>query len=175
MKATKITAVVVIILVAIYLFGSNFIWKSYVNEEFGFSILLPRLWTQQEGAFGAAVMATSPRMDSSDKFQENISVLISRAPVKMKLATFYQINKSDVLETLPGDELDIEEGEIVVGGNRGMWLALSSQGKNMILRTISVLFMKQDRVYIVTCTARDSEYLTYEPVFKKALGSFRIK
>jgi hypothetical protein len=175
MNVKKITIIALIVLVVIYLLGSNFLWSKYTNKKFEFSIMLPRLWYKEEGVLGTVIMAKAPLMSQTDNFQENISVIVTYVPAEMNLSTFFELNKNSIMEVIPGEEFDIQEGQIYAGKERGLWISLSSRGKQMTLRTISAMFVKRKQAYIVTCSADELEFDKYKPIFKKVIRSIRFK
>lgn len=174
MNIKKIALIVLIALIFVYILALNFIWQKYTNDELGFSIMLPRLWYKQEGAFNAVVIAKAPQTDKNDIFQENINVTVSYLPAGMDIDTYYELNKNAILEMLPSEPFDIQEGKISASGDTGRFLALSSAGPLMVMRTMSALWIKNKIVYVVTCFGQDSEFSKYEPIFKKSIRSIRF-
>ena len=163
-----------VVIMAMILFVPGLLWQNYESKHYGFSISLPRLWVKIEGLYGTIILTKSPLEDKADRFQENINVVVTTAPVGMQTVTFFELFKNETLETVPGEEYGISEGEISSGSHRGNWLSFTSDGQDMSIKTLAVLWVKDGKAYIVTCTAQDIQFANYESTFKKAIRSFRI-
>ena len=173
----KIIILVSMIVVLAGLTGCDkLFWEKYTNREYGFSILLPRWW-QREGANQHwVVVAKSPIKGKDDVFQENINIVVTDLPEAVPLDTFFELNKAETLRILPGVETGIQEGEISSGGRRGRWLSFETQRPEGIrLRIISAVWMKNNRVFIVTGSCWAEEQKTYEPMYRRMLRSMVIK
>jgi len=171
----RIISIIGLLVVIISLNGCNFTWQRYSSEEYGFSILLPRTWYKEERLGGAIITAISPREGDSDNFQENITVMAVDLPEEVSLEALFKLNKNEIIEAMPGDEFNVSEGEVFCGSTPGKWLSFNTRLGDIILRIKSAVWMKGKRVYTITCSAEYEQYPKYEPTFKKALNSLRIK
>ena len=172
MKALKI---ILIITLSLAFMGCGILWQRYNSQEYGFSIFLPRLWYKEEGRYATVIMARSSQRGPKDRYLENINVVASYAPQGMSLTTYFEINKNDIFEKMPGEEFDVKQGEVFAGGTPGIWLSFSTKTKVITLRVLSAVWIKGDRAYVVTCSADDAQFPEYEPIFKKAIQSIRFK
>jgi hypothetical protein len=68
-----------------------------------------------------------------------------------------------------------EEDEVFAGMLRGQMLTFECFGKGDRLKVRIAIFMKDDRAYIITCTSEANKFPRYEPLFMKAIRSFRSK
>ncbi|MBL7130239.1 MAG: hypothetical protein ISS45_02335 [Candidatus Omnitrophica bacterium] len=174
MNSKKIILIIGLVIL-VSLAGCFLSWQRYSNEEYGFSILFPRMWQKEEGVAGTVILVTSPQKGSSDKYRENINVMAADLSEEVSLATFFELNKDEAMRVLPGVEYNISEGEIFAGGISGKWLSFNTRMEGLTLRIISASWMKGTRVYVVSCSAEYEKYPKYEPIFKKVMHSLRIK
>lgn len=155
--------------------GCGILWQRYNNKELGFSILLPRLWYKEVGSYGTVIMAISSPTNPQDKYRENITITAAYVPEDMKKETYVEMSINQAFEMFNGTQYGVTEGTISAGGEDGKWVSFSVPAKDIILKVISTVWIKNKRAYVVTCSSRDSEYDKYEPVFWKALRSIRFK
>lgn len=170
----RIISIIGLLVVIISLSGCNLTWQRYSNKEYGFSILLPRMWHKEERLSGAIIIAMSSREGDSDNFQENITVMVVDLPEEVSLEALFKLNKNEIIQAMP-DKFNVSEGEVFCGGTPGKWLSFNSRLGDIILRIKSAVWMKGKRVYTITCSAEYEQYPKYEPTFNKALSSLRIK
>lgn len=172
--------VVIISVIALSLCGCDLImWKRYSNPVYGFSISLPRFWQVEKNYQNIVLLlARAPSESLRDKFQANINITAGDLPEgapKPTLDELFELNKEQLMHTLPGEKSNISEGEIFSGPNRGKWLSFDNQAKGMSLTTIVCVWLKGRRVYAVTCISETQKLPKYEPTFKAALRSLRLK
>lgn len=168
------------------LFGCDFKFNMirYANKEYGFSVFLPQNWQIEEGVERTVVMARAP--EGQTKFQTNINVTVgdirdtqARMPKKFTFEQYYEMNKAQILEALPGQESNIQEGRVIAGKNIGRSLSFDERVRDrnlqqdFNLRFIIATWMKGDRVYSITCATELDKLPRYLPIFKKVLKSFR--
>lgn len=158
----------------LFVCGCDFTWQQYSHRKLRFSILLPRAWHKIEGTYNTTVIAESPLQGSDDVFKENINVTVTELPGEISLHTLYEMNKDEIMQRLSLFS-DFDEGSMRAGLLAGRWFAFNSKVQNVSVRVISAIWVKDKRVYVVTCIALLKDFPAYEPIFKKAMGSLRIK
>ncbi len=159
-----------------------FSFSRYKNTEHGFSLLLPRSWHKEEGFKNTVLMAAAPERQS--KFKTNITLTVgdladiqARMNKKISLLEFYEVNKAQAMEILPGEKYNIQENRIIAGKHIGMALSFNNKIKEMgvDLSFLVGVWMEGNRVYTITCTTETERFAHYLPIFKKILQSLRIK
>jgi len=158
--------------------GSNSV--RYENKQYGFSLLLPAGWKQEEGYQGTIIIARAP--EESPKFKTNINLTIgdlsgieAKAQKKIKLVEFYEINKAQLFEVLPGVKYNIREDYINAGNNAGMLLSFSCDIEKVPLRFMAGIWMVASKAYTITCSTERDKFESYLPVFERTLKSLRVK
>lgn len=154
--------------------GCMFNWQRYHNEEYNFSISLPRNWTKEQGAFDTVILAREPLKGTTDIFRENINVVVKDLPRNISLETFFEANKQEITMNLPG-VYNVSEGDIFAGILPGRVLSFNTRLQSTILRTITAGWKRGDYVYVVSCTCEAEQSSKYEPIFQKSMRSLRLK
>ncbi len=172
---TKNLIIITALAIAIGLAGCDLSWQQYNNKEYGFSILFPRAWKKEGGIQDIIVIAKSPRKGQFDKFQENANVVVSDLPGEMPLTAYFDLNKTEIMRMLPGAKYNVKESEIFAGSEPGNLLSFTCNVGDITLQITSAVWMKGQRVYVVTCSGDAAEYPKYEPTFNKIMHSLRIK
>ncbi len=65
---------------------------SYYNVDDGYSLILPIEWEQKEGYMGTSVIALSPQENISDRFRENVNIVVEKLPYQMSLYEYFDLN-----------------------------------------------------------------------------------
>jgi hypothetical protein len=150
-------------------------WQRYDDKEHGFSMLLPSSWEKEEGTLKAVVMAIAPEQNKRvHKARANMNVFVTELPEDVKLEIIFELNKQELSKF--GAVMDnLTEGEIYAGLLPGKWLSFEGQARNSRLKMISAVWVKNRRVYAITCSSSLEEFAQYKPIFDKALRSLRVK
>ncbi|MFA5157464.1 MAG: hypothetical protein WC532_08820 [Candidatus Omnitrophota bacterium] len=152
-------------------------WTRYVNKEHKLSILLPASWEKEEGAFKTVIIALAPLDTTKPKLSRvrtNINVIASELPTPVDVSTLFELNKTELGTKLARMD-EFLEGDIYAGTLRGKWLSFEGLLREARVKIISGIWVKDRRVYSVTCTARTDEFAKYDPLFQKVLRSLRVK
>jgi hypothetical protein len=161
-----------VLVFSLHLVARSFNWQQYRNKQYRFTILLPAGWQREEGPSGTVILVRDTLKGPQDKFQENINVVVNTLPAVVSLETFFETNKEEIISRLPGVS-NVSEGGIFAGIYPGRWLIFNTQLQTVTLRIMTSCWMKDDRVYVVTCTAPAESFRKYEPIFKKVIHSLR--
>ncbi len=155
--------------------GCELVWERYQNREYGFSLLLPRPWNKEEGFQGiVAIIAYAP-VKSNAKFRANINVVARELPEETPLDILFEMNKQEILQKLPGIKEDVSEGEVFAAKDKGKWLTFTTKVQDLTLKNTVVTWIKNRRAYVLNYIAEKNDFPLYEPFFKKAVQTFRIK
>lgn len=137
---------------------------------------MPRFWEKIEQTEGAVTLIVrSPLKGPGDKYQENITVAASILKEKIPLDAVYDFNKAAILQAIPGDKFDITEGEIFAGMEAGKFLSFTNSINGLTIKIQSAIWVKDTKVYTISCSGETKSFLVYGPIFKKVMNSLRIK
>jgi hypothetical protein len=144
-------------------------WKTYQNEEHGFSLYYPEDWEQTYAA-GTTVAFASPDVD---EFRENVNVVVESCG-DMGLEEYVAANKQSMPQIIPGARISNEKPVEVHGREGYEWiLRFSTQGFD--LKDKQVCFVAHGKGYVLTCTALESTYDQYADTFHEMVYSFVIE
>jgi len=166
----------ILLLLLILLCGCDMQWQRYNNREYGFSILLPSSWDKQEGALKAVIVAIAPLQNKRipNKMHANMNVFVTELPEDIKLGIIFELNKEE-LSKFAAAMNDLTEGEIYAGSLPGKWLSFDGIIRDSRLKMISAVWVKNKRIYTITCSALLDEFALYKPIFSKIMRSLRVK
>jgi hypothetical protein len=164
----------IILLFALFFAGCTPEWQRYNNKEYKFSMIFPGEWKIDEGVFNTVVMCRPVEDQNEPVSYKSINVIVTELSEDILLSTFFELNKEEIQRTLVVDK-KISDGQIYAGDMQGKWLIFEHILENVKLKTISALWMKNKRIYTVTCSCQLKDFPVYKPVFDKVLRSLRIK
>jgi hypothetical protein len=108
------------------------------------------------------------------KVPANMNVFVSELSEEVKLEVIFELNKEELAKS--GTVMNNPaEGEIYAGLLPGKWLSFEGQMRNSQLKIISAVWVKNKRVYTITCSSPLEDFAQYEPIFNKSLRSLRVK
>lgn len=162
----------ILLFLFLFLSGCGWGWQRYNNRECKFSILLPSSWQKQEGVYNTIVIAKAPLISNTDRFQENITITVTELPKKIDLFTYFEFNKDALMQHT--SMADISEGDIFAGFLAGKWLSFEGKMHDLSLKIISAVWIKDNRVYGVTCSSQVKDFAKYAPIFNKIMRSLRV-
>jgi hypothetical protein len=174
----KCTPLIIIILAALNLSSCGYLdfpnWKQYRNDEYGFLVLFPRNWEEQEDVLDTVVLVTAP-LEKNAIFTANANVTVTELPAEIPLQTYFDAQKEE-LRFFPQKLYDMTEGQVQTGIQRGIWLAYTSEvTPDFPIRTINCLWINKKRVFVITGSCASNKFPKYEPIFLKIFKSMRIK
>ncbi len=152
-----------------------FAWRKYNNREYRFSFIMPKDWDVEEELPDAVLAIFIPKEDPRDTFTSNIRVVVEDLPAPVDLATYYDINREE-FKQLFKKMGNVTEGQGMSGLVRHQWISfVSPLNDQVLIKAISVVWIKDKRVYVFTCVMDLRQAEKIEPVFRKMLASFRIR
>lgn len=164
----------ILLFLVLFLAGCDFGWVRYTNKEYHFSILLPRSWQKQEGAYNTVLLAKAPPTTKTDRFQENITVVVTELSTKIDFSTYFELNKEMLTQSL-ASMANVSEGNIFAGFFAGKCLSFEGKMRDLTLKMISCMWMKGNRVYVITCGSQVKDFAKYKLIFNKILRSLHVK
>ncbi len=171
---TRRIGLITLLIMSLFFSGCDLWWSRYTNQEYGFSIILPRFWKKDEGFKNTIVIARLPKA-SKEGVQENITITAGRLPQEAPLDILYEANKEEIMRVLPGVKDNVSEGDLFAGRDQGRWLRFDNKVGNLSLRILTGVWIKKQRVYVITCCSSTQRFSKYEPIFQRVIRSLRIK
>ncbi len=148
-------------------------WKSLKDKNF--SISYPLTWElNQSGLMGTKFIILSPLSTPSDKFRENINLIIQDLKVSnMSLDTFVETSENHVKTFITDGEI-LESNRISDKNSEFHKLVYSGKQGNFNLKFIQYFWIINNKAYVLTYTAETNEYDTFLPLVKNMIGNFKI-
>ena len=143
--------------------------NAYVNSNNRFSINPPSGWVvDSSGAFGTLVIFYGP---TEANFRVNMNVIVEST--SLTLSAYVSASKSQLYASLTNYNL-VSEGPTTIGGIDGYELVGTfTQGAYNIKNKQDFLVQNQ-KAYVITSTALQSNYATYQPVFDESVQTFKL-
>jgi hypothetical protein len=147
-------------------------WK-YENKQHGFSLTVPARWEVTEDTLMCAAMFRSPREGSSDKFCENVNVVIVPMLAGGDLAAHCGVELEALRTFFAGFALK-ERGRAPRGLPSARWLVYERDSEVGRLKHLVYFVPDGRRVFVMTATARPASFVTYRGTFESILQSFEL-
>ena len=146
----------------------------YENNEYGFKVNYPELWSQQnrDDLFAMGVVFFSPAEDDSDKFKERVSVLVENLSEGVSLDE-YTTESIEEIKRL-SDPYVREPEEIELGDNEGRKVVYTGEEGGSTVQRMQTWSVKGDKAYVITYTASIGSYNEYLPAVQEMIESFEI-
>jgi PsbP len=140
-----------------------------------YKLQYPKSWTlDTSGIMGTELFVFSPLENESDKFKENVNVIIQNLKGqnidldKYKQITDAQIaNMAADIKVFVSSKIKTEKGEFY------KIIYAMTQG-NFRLKISSYCYIKNEKAYLVTFTSEFDKYEQYKKVGEKILTSFSL-
>lgn len=150
-------------------------WSSVSRTNY--SIKCPSHWiidTANSKLFGTDVIIFSTLSSTTDKFKENINLIVEDLQGQdVSLEKYVTLATSGIKKII--DDVEIIESATLKQGNREFQkLVFRGTQGDFDLKTIQYYFMSNGNVYVLTFTAENSEFDKYKNEAESILNSFRI-
>lgn len=152
---------------------SDFI--SYENSTYKIKIKYPNHWDKQEDYMGTVVNFLAPREDKADKFMENVNLVVqdlSSQPMTLKQYT--DLTLEQLKQLITNSEV-ISSKDTAVGGVPGYKIICKGTQGQYNLKWLTVYTIKNNKAYVLTFTAEETQYSSYSNVAEKIINSFEFK
>jgi eukaryotic-like serine/threonine-protein kinase len=149
---------------------------TYENPTYRIRIQYPSDWEKLEfSQRNIVVIFRSSRENSSDTKLENLLIQVGNLPSQnIPLDEVVRANINKLKQSLIDFEL-IELNATTLSGNNPAHkvVYINREGEDE-LKTMQVVSIKEDKVYLITYTAEASRYDRYLPTIQKMIHSFRL-
>jgi hypothetical protein len=146
----------------------------YFSRKHRFSIKFPETWKTEEGVYGTTVMSLSPLSKSSDRFQENVNVVVEKIPRSIELEKYVELNVKNLSQMLPSSKI-IGRGETRINGEEARWLLVNFDFAGTKMKSIVYIVVHNGRGYAITCSAVPVTFSRYKNRFEEIAHSFRLE
>lgn len=141
----------------------------------GFTITYPRHWKNDtSGKMGTACFIYAPADDSTDKFRENVNILIQDLKgMNIELEQYKEITEKQLSVYYPDSK--IEESEIRGEGvERSYTIRYSFSNQGLDLNILTICFINNEKAFLATLTVERKRYEKYKKIGEDCLSSFRL-
>ena len=150
---------------------------TYTHKQEGFLIKFPAYWKPFRPEVGGAIIAfIAPKENELDLVQENVNVAIKILPNEMTIQRLSEVIVKQVAGTF-GEQVDISQSiPVNIGGRPGYRLTFAGYGPNIKnpLQYVTAWTSVGNKVFIITFTGLQKDYLLYEKNLNKIISSFQF-
>lgn len=144
-------------------------------ERADYTLSFSKEWESAPNKNPAIDLLITAQPDSkTDRFSENINVLIQEVGDTMDLQQFGELTKAQLGSMVPGSELTNSK----VSKKNGMdclQMGYKAPMNGLKLQFLQDVYIKNGKVYILTFTAEQSSYIAYKSMAQKVLNTFKLK
>jgi hypothetical protein len=135
----------------------------------------PNSWTvDTSGLVGSELFVLSPLKNDSDKFRENVSVIIQTlAGQNIDLDKYREISEKQ-LAGLGADIKILESSKVKAVKGDFYSIRYAMNRNNFKLIVTSNCYIRDEKAYLITFTSESSTYEQYKNVGERILGSFQF-
>lgn len=141
----------------------------YVDSKNQFSINSPSGWTvDSSGSFGTAVILYGP---TDLNFRINMNVVVQAT--SLSLSDYVSASKSQLATGLTNYQL-VSEGPTTIGGVAAYELVNTFTQGSYSIKDKQDLLVQNQKAYVITSTALQTNYATYQPSFDESVQTFKL-
>jgi photosystem II reaction center protein PsbP len=143
--------------------------NAYVNSNNQFSINPPSGWTvDSSGAYGTTVVFYGP---TDTSFRINMNVVVEST--SLTLSAYVSASKTQLYATLTSYNI-VSEGAKTIGGIDGYELVGTFTQGSFNIENKQDFLVQNQKAYVITSTALQSNYNTYQPGFEESVQTFKL-
>lgn len=168
------TAVFFVVLCAAFVgFGQGL---TEVHETDHYKIKYPNNWTLfEDDDLGEAIHVVAPKSGKEDTFTENVSVIIQElAGYNITLDDYVKLAEKQITETVENSAI-LSSQRFVAGSIQSHKIIYKGRIQGIDLKLIRYYQMKNEKAYILTYTALESDFEQHKLFGQQILNSFRLK
>jgi hypothetical protein len=143
--------------------------NAYVNSNNRFSINPPSGWVvDSTGAFGTSVIFYGP---TEANFRVNMNIIVEST--SLTLSAYVSAAKTQLSQGLTNYNL-VSEGPKAIGGVAAYELVNTFTQGAFNIKDKQTIFVQNQEGYVITSTALQSNYDTYQPAFDESVQTFKV-
>jgi len=144
------------------------------NLKYGFSIKYPSTWEKKEKLRDFIVVFLAPLENESDKFRENLSLMVSNLFMQtMDLSDYVNFSIDQLREAILDFRL-FEKTQTKISKIPAYKIVYSGKRKQMNIKIMQHYAIKRNKVYLITYTAEKDKYEMYLKSLQKMIKTFKI-
>lgn len=149
---------------------------TYENPTYRIRIQYPSDWEKLEfSQRNIVVIFRSQPENASDTKLENLLIQVGNLPSQnIPLDEVVRANINNLKQSLIDFELIELNATTLSGNNPAHKVVYTNREGEDELKTMQVVSIKEDKIYLITYTAEASRYDRYLPIIQKMIDSFRI-
>jgi len=155
---------------------SSVAWSSdnikYVDDKRGYSIEFPASWKKSELENG--FIGLSPVETSSDKFADNVNVVMQVLPSEMSTKQYFDSNIQNMQKFMTDFKV-IEQGKVKINKNKARYLVYSWRTGEMRLKVLVYFLVQGSKANVITCSSTPQDFSKYRKQFEQISNTFRIQ
>lgn len=153
---------------------NNVQWKNLSKSEY--SIKYPDNWElNQSGIMGTSFVIFSPQESDSDKYKENVTLIIQDLKgQKFNLDKYVELSLNQ-FTTLLTNPMLIENIRVKTSKKEFHKIIYSFVQGTLHLKTEQYLFVLNDKAYVLTLSTTPETFDQYKSLGEKMLDSFTVK
>jgi serine/threonine-protein kinase len=151
--------------------------EAYNIESYGISIQRPKTWQPEERPdriTGNVVKFISPLVNDSDKYSENVNLVVQNLSENRSTLEQFTPFRLDVIKKSSPKIKVIQEGQQKLANREAYQVTYTLEEDGMSLERLQIWTVKERKAYILTYTAQPNQYSQYLPTVKQMINSFRI-
>ena len=143
--------------------------SAYVDSKNQFSINPPSGWTvDASGAYGTTVILYGP---TDSGFRINMNLIVEAT--SLSLTDYVSSTKSQLASGLSNYQL-VSEGSTNIGGVAAYELVNNFTQGSYTIKDKQDLLVQNQKAYVITSTALQTNYATYQPSFDESVQTFKL-
>ena len=143
--------------------------NAYVNSSNRFSLNPPSGWTvDSSGVYGTAVVFYGP---TDTGFRVNMNIIVEST--SLTLSAYVSASKSQLSASLTNYNL-VSEGPTTIGGIDAYVLVGTFTQGSFNIKNKQDFLVQNQKAYVITSTALQSNYDTYQPAFDESVQTFTL-
>jgi hypothetical protein len=147
--------------------------NTHKDDSNRFTIVYPRSWKTQAGSGRVAVFITSPPTEPDDSFAESIYVGVSKMPPTVFVDKFFLMGAIQARREKSKDFELIDSSLVELNGVNASRISYRHRVDQKVIRSMTYSLIKNERLYLIECTALENSFDEYEAAFEKACNSFQ--
>jgi hypothetical protein len=156
-------------------------FKTYTNDEQGFTLSYPETWGYREGfakdsetATGTIVIFQAPYEGKKDIFRENAVIFNEELPDSVKDVDSYFEYSQEYLPTQLEDLEIKDSGKRIVNGTPARWLIFQYTNRLQRVTALGYMFYHNDKGLVITSTARPEDFMRWRRTFEDIATSIEF-
>ena len=173
----KLRLFLAFLLLANYCFSQTDTTHKIINfSTNSYTLQYPKSWSLDTSkAWGADLFVFSPLENETDKFRENVNVLIQNLKGQdIDLEKYKQITEKQITELAKDGEIIESSIKRYAAGECFRVTYLMTQG-NFRIKITSICMLKDDQAYLATFSSELAKYNSYKETSENILSSFSLK